>query len=154
MEPILTLIDAIPFWGWWALAIVLMAFELILPTTHMLWPAVAAILTGILSLVLGDPFPAWQLAAFAVLTVIAALIGPRLLQPTYEDSDHPQLNLRGARVVGETALVVEDFAGGRGKVRLGDSQWLATAQDGSNPATGSRVAIIATKGTELIVRTT
>jgi len=152
MEPFVTLIDSVPFWGWWVLAIALIAAEVVLPTTHMLWPAVGAVITGLLVLVLGDPFPAWQVAAFAVFTVIAALIGPRYLKRTYADSDHPELNRRGARVTGQAGTVVRAFSGGRGKVRLGDTQWLASTADGSNPAAGARVEVVESKGTELVVR--
>lgn len=151
MEPFVTLVDAVPFWGWWVLAIALVAFEVVLPTTHLLWPAVAAFITGVLVLILGDPFPAWQVAAFAVLTVAAALVGPRYLRQTYEETDHPELNKRGTRVTGETATVVETFAGGKGKVKLGDTQWLASTQDGSNPLAGSRVRVVEAEGTKLVV---
>lgn len=152
MEPFLTLLDSIPFWGWWVIAIGLVAFEVVLPTTHMLWPAAAAFLTGILVAILGDPFPAWQVAAFAVLTVVAALIGPRMLRSTYAETDHPELNRRGSRALGETAQVVEAFVSGQGKVRLGDTQWLASTADGSNPAAGARVTVVEARGTELVVR--
>ena len=151
MEPFVTLVDAVPFWGWWVLAIALVALEVVLPTTHLLWPAVAAFVTGVLVLILGDPFPAWQVAAFAVLTVAAALMGPRYLRRTYEETDHPELNRRGTRVTGETATVVETFSGGKGKVRLGDTQWLADMQDGSNPQAGTRVRVVEAKGTRLVV---
>ena len=151
MEPFVTLVDAVPFWGWWVLAIALVALEVVLPTTHLLWPAIAAFVTGVLVLILGDPFPAWQVAAFAVLTVAAALMGPRYLRRTYEETDHPELNRRGTRVTGETATVVETFSGGKGKVRLGDTQWLADTQDGSNPQAGTRVRVVEAKGTRLVV---
>ncbi|MGD1934767.1 MAG: NfeD family protein [Candidatus Phaeomarinobacter sp.] len=152
MEPFVTLVDAVPFWGWWVLAIALVAFEVVLPTPHLLWPAIAAFVTGVLVLILGDPFPAWQVAAFAVLTVAAALIGPRYLRQTYEETDHPELNKRGARVTGETATVVETFSGGQGKVKLGDTQWLASMQDGSSPGAGTQVVVVEAQGTQLIVR--
>ncbi len=151
MEPFVTLVDAVPFWGWWVLAIALVAFEVVLPTTHLLWPAIAAFVTGILVLILGDPFPAWQVAAFAVLTVAAALVGPRYLRQTYEETDHPELNRRGTRVTGETATVVETFSGGKGKVKLGDTQWLATTRDGSSPVAGARVRVVEADGTKLVV---
>ena len=151
MEPFVTLVDAVPFWGWWVLAIALVALEVVLPTTHLLWPTIAAFVTGVLVLILGDPFPAWQVAAFAVLTVAAALMGPRYLRRTYEETDHPELNRRGTRVTGETATVVETFSGGKGKVRLGDTQWLADMQDGSNPQAGTRVRVVEAKGTRLVV---
>jgi len=154
MEPFVSLVDSVPFWGWWVLAIALVAMEVVLPTTHLLWPAIGAFITGLLVLVLGDPFPAWQVAAFAVLTVAAALIGPRYLRQTYEETDHPELNRRGTRVTGETAVVVETFSGGQGKVKLGDTQWLASTSNGSNPAAGTRVEVTESKGTELVVRPT
>ncbi|WP_422021397.1 NfeD family protein [Pyruvatibacter mobilis] len=152
MEPFVTLIDSIPFWGWFVLAIALIAAEVVLPTTHMLWPAAGAVVTGVLVLVLGDPFPAWQVAAFAVFTVIAAMIGPRYLKSTYAASEHPELNKRGARATGQTATVVEAFTGGRGKVRLGDTQWLARSADGSDLAAGARVEVVESRGTELVVK--
>ncbi|GGD19088.1 NfeD family protein [Pyruvatibacter mobilis] len=152
MEPFVTLIDSIPFWGWFVLAIALIAAEVVLPTTHMLWPAAGAVVTGMLVLVLGDPFPAWQVAAFAVFTVIAAMIGPRYLKSTYAASEHPELNKRGARATGQTATVVEAFTGGRGKVRLGDTQWLARSADGSDLAAGARVEVVESRGTELVVK--
>ncbi|WP_428481370.1 NfeD family protein [Pyruvatibacter mobilis] len=152
MEPFVTLIDSIPFWGWFVLAIALIAAEVVLPTTHMLWPAAGAMVTGVLVLVLGDPFPAWQVAAFAVFTVIAAMIGPRYLKSTYAASEHPELNKRGARATGQTATVVEAFTGGRGKVRLGDTQWLARSADGSDLAAGARVEVVESRGTELVVK--
>lgn len=152
MEPFVTLIDSIPFWGWFVLAIALIAAEVVLPTTHMLWPAAGAVVTGVLVLVLGDPFPAWQVAAFAVFTVVAAMIGPRYLKSTYAASEHPELNKRGARATGQTATVVEAFTGGRGKVRLGDTQWLARSADGSDLAAGARVEVVESRGTELVVK--
>lgn len=152
MEPFVTLIDSIPFWGWFVLAIALIAAEVVLPTTHMLWPAAGAVVTGVLVLVLGDPFPAWQVAAFAVFTVIAAMIGPRYLKSTYATSEHPELNKRGARATGQSATVVEAFTGGRGKVRLGDTQWLARTADGSDLAAGARVEVVESRGTELVVK--
>ena len=152
MEPFVTLIDSIPFWGWFVLAIALIAAEVVLPTTHMLWPAAGAVVTGVLVMVLGDPFPAWQVAAFAVFTVIAAMIGPRYLKSTYAASEHPELNKRGARATGQTATVVEAFTGGRGKVRLGDTQWLARSADGSDLAAGARVEVVESRGTELVVK--
>lgn len=152
MEPFVTLIDSIPFWGWFVLAIALIAAEVVLPTTHMLWPAAGAVVTGVLVMVLGDPFPAWQVAAFAVFTVIAAMIGPRYLKSTYAASEHPELNKRGARATGQAATVVEAFTGGRGKVRLGDTQWLARSADGSDLAAGARVEVVESRGTELVVK--
>ena len=85
-------------------------------------------------------------------TVIAAMIGPRYLKSTYAASEHPELNKRGARATGQTATVVEAFTGGRGKVRLGDTQWLARSADGSDLAAGARVEVVESRGTELVVK--
>ena len=89
MEPFVTLIDSIPFWGWFVLAIALIAAEVVLPTTHMLWPAAGAVVTGVLVLVLGDPFPAWQVAAFAVFTVIAPASGSVSVEQDRDTSATP-----------------------------------------------------------------
>jgi hypothetical protein len=48
------------------------------------------------------------------------------------------MNRRGARLVGETATVVQAIEHGSGRVKLGDSEWIA---HGPNVAAGERVRV-------------
>ena len=58
------------------------------------------------------------------------------------------MNRRGARLVGETATVVQAIEHGSGRVRLGDSEWIAR---GPAVAAGERVRISGTEGAILLV---
>jgi len=64
-------------------------------------------------------------------------------------SDEPDLNRRGAGLVGQVVMVVEEIAsGGRGTVRAGDTVWVA---EGCAAEPGDRVRVTGVKGTVLIV---
>jgi membrane protein implicated in regulation of membrane protease activity len=58
------------------------------------------------------------------------------------------MNRRGARLVGDTALVVQAIEHGSGRVKIGDGEWIA---HGPNVAAGERVRISGTDGAILLV---
>jgi len=64
-------------------------------------------------------------------------------------SDEPDLNRRGAELVGQTVIVVEAIEpGARGTVRAADTVWAA---EGCSAAPGDRVRVTGVKGTVLTV---
>ena len=63
------------------------------------------------------------------------------------DAD-PKMNRRGLRLAGETAVVVQAIDGGTGRVRHGDSEWLARGVDA---AVGDKVRITGSDGAVLLV---
>jgi membrane protein implicated in regulation of membrane protease activity len=110
----------------------LCALEALVPGVHFLWFGLAALATGALSAlahVAGVDF-AWpmQLILFAALS-FAALFAVRRYAPPDGRSDVPDLNLRGAQLIGRTVVVTDAISGGRGKVRVGDTIWLARGPD-------------------------
>ena len=66
--------------------------------------------------------------------------------------EHPTLNKRMAGTLGQRAVVAEDFSGGTGRVKLGDTEWSAETLDGANLASGAPVIVEATEGNTLKVR--
>jgi membrane protein implicated in regulation of membrane protease activity len=68
--------------------------------------------------------------------------------PGVSESDQPDLNRRGAQLVGRTAVVAEAIDGGRGKVRVGDTVWPA---EGPDMPAGRAVRIISASTTVLLV---
>ncbi len=62
----------------------------------------------------------------------------------------PAMNDRGARLLGETVLVTHAIDGGTGRVRHGDSEWLAKGPDA---APGTRMRVAGHEGTVLVVNT-
>ena len=114
---------------------------------YLLWIAVAAILTGILTFAV-DPGLPMQIVSFAFLSLIMAFSAKRILRDTPIVSSDPLLNNRVGRLIGETAQVSAAIEGGCGRVHLGDSDWMA---EGPDLPVGSRVRITGSRGTILLV---
>jgi membrane protein implicated in regulation of membrane protease activity len=72
----------------------------------------------------------------------------RYAAPDMHSTDEPDLNSRAAQYIGREVLVEEAIAGGRGKVRVGDTLWSAQGPDAPK---GARVKVTGTSGTVLIV---
>lgn len=136
-----------PYWIWAAIGLLLAAAEILAPGVYLIWLAVAALATAGLTFVL-DPGVPLQIVNFVFLSLIIAFSARRILRDTPIFSADPLMNKRGARLVGETAVVVQDFQGGSGRVRLGDSEWLAR---GIDLQVGERVRITGNEGSILLV---
>jgi membrane protein implicated in regulation of membrane protease activity len=134
-------------WVWLTLGLVLAGLEMLVPGVYLIWLAVAAIATGLLTLAFDISLPL-QVVDFVFLSLIAAFSARRFLRDKPIESSDPFMNRRGARMVGETALVVSAIEHGSGRVKLGDSEWIAR---GPETAAGERVRIIGTDGSSLLV---
>ena len=134
-------------WNWLILAALLFAIETVLPGVHLMWFGVAALIVGVLGLMTGLAWE-WQLIAFAILSVITVFLARKYARSSHAESDTPDLNVRGAEYVGRIVTVEEPIRGGRGKVRVGDTLWLA---EGPESPSGSRVRIKGVNGTVLII---
>lgn len=136
-------------YGWWILALVLIGAELVIPGYFLLWVGVAAAIMGLITLFVPDlPFIA-QATAFGVLAVIACLVYWKFIRPVAEQrDDQPLLNRRGDRMLGRRVLVAEAFVNGRGKVRVGDTVWLA---EGPDVGVGDAVEVVGVHGATLKV---
>ncbi|MXO62789.1 NfeD family protein [Qipengyuania oceanensis] len=134
-------------WIWLGIGLLLAALEIVVPGVYLIWLAVAAIATGAIAFVfdLGVPF---QIINFVFLSLIAAFSAKRFLRDRPIVSSDPLLNKRGGRMTGETAVVTQAFDGGTGRVRHGDSEWLARGPD---IAVGERVRITGSDGSLLLV---
>lgn len=142
--------DLLGSYGWWILALVLIAAELIAPGYFLLWIGIAAGVMGLLTLVLpGLPFLV-QALIFGVLAVAACLIYWKFIRPATElRDDQPLLNRKGERMIGRRVLATDVFVNGRGKVKVGDSVWLA---EGIDAQAGEVVEVVGVIGTSLQVR--
>lgn len=134
-------------WCWWALGLVLATAEIIVPGMFLIWMAMAAMATGLLVWLL--PISgAVQIVTFAILSIITVFSSRRLLRRHPVTEADPLMNQRTQRLIGETAIVTEAISGGTGRIRLGDSEWLASGPDA---AIGTQVRITGADGTVLQV---
>lgn len=136
-----------PFWVWLALGLFLAAAEILVPGFFLMWLAGAALVTSIVAFVMPGAIPL-QVTIFAVLSVIAVFLGRSYFRSHPVVDADPKMNRRGMRLAGEIAIVVEAIDGGTGRVKHGDSEWLAK---GCDAQIGQKVRISGSDGAVLIV---
>ncbi|RYD49080.1 MAG: NfeD family protein [Sphingomonadales bacterium] len=118
------------------------------PGIFLVFVAAGAAVTGLATLL----FPAMpligQVAIFTIGSSAAVAIGRGWYLRNPGPNPDPLLNDRAGRLIGQVVTVAEAIQSGRGKVRVGDSEWLARGPDA--PA-GAQVRILSAEGTLLSV---
>lgn len=143
-------LDALaPHWFWLSLGLILGAAEMILPGFFLIWLAAAAVFTGVIVWVLPIPI-AGQVGLFAVLAIGIVYAAKSWMVRNPGAPGDPMLNDRAARLVGETVTVVEAIDGGKGRVKVGDSVWMAK---GTDAPVGTRMRVTGSESGALIVET-
>ncbi|OOG72532.1 Inner membrane protein YbbJ [Ensifer sp. M14] len=138
-------------WSWWVLGLALLAAEVVAPGVFLVWIAIAALITGALSLLLWDTVVwGWQVqfVVFALLSIVSVLIGRHFIASSSKETDEPLLNQRAQSLVGRTAVLEKPIAEGHGRVRLDDTVWIV---EGPDLPAGTRVRIVAGHGRNLTV---
>lgn len=140
--------DALTHWHWWILAVLFVVLEVFTPGTFFLFMGIAAAVIG--GVVLIAPGLGWeyQVLGFAVLSVVATVLGRNYLKKRPIHTDRPTLNRRGAQYVGRTFTLDEPIVNGQGKIHVDDSTWKI---NGADCAAGSRVKVTGVDGTVLQV---
>jgi inner membrane protein len=134
-------------WLWLIAAAALGIAELLVPGVYLIWIGLAALVTGLATLVLPLPVVA-QFALFAATAFAAVYAGRRYLKENPIVSDDPKLNDRGKRLVGSIVTAVEPVDSAHGRVKVGDSIWSAR---GADAAIGERLRVTGSDGNVLLV---
>ena len=137
-----------PWWAWIVLAGVLGLAEMHVPGAYLMWIALGAALTALADVAFGLSLEG-QLGVFALASALSCGAGffvYRLMQPG--GRGEAPLNDPHRAMLGMRGTVCEAFLSGRGKVRVGDSVWLATGPD---LAEGAPVVVSGVRGTRLVV---
>jgi len=142
-----TLAGIEPHWFWLALGLLLAVGEMTIPGVFLIWMAAAALVTGFTAWFVPVGVPA-QVLLFALLSMVFVFAGRRWLKQHPVEAADPKMNDRGARSVGETVVVSQVIHDGQGRVRMGDSEWLAKGPD-AEP--GTRMKVTGSDGAILLV---
>ena len=139
------MLESISGTKWLILGVLLLVLEVVTGTTYILWPAVAALIVGIIAFVL--PL-AWemQFLLFFILSGILLVVGHKFVRPKMKGGEPSELNDRARSMVGMRVKAVADFDTGIGRVQVGDTQWRASIVDG-NPVSGAELRVVSVKGT-------
>lgn len=153
MESLIALASSLGFWSWLLLALALFLLETIIPGVHFLWFGLAAFVVGVIVAVASgmghaELFPfAWQLVVFATVAVATVFVVKKLAGAS-PGAHSPDINAPGSQFIGRIVIVEEDITRGRGKVRAGDTVWLAQGEDAPR---GTKVMVTGVSGTALVV---
>lgn len=157
MQGIYELLSHLGGWNWVIFALLLLAFETVIPGIHFLWFGLAALIVGVAVLVLSSAGPEYadafvwqfQIIAFALISMVTVFFVRRYAAAADgEATDAPSLNLRAQQYVGRSTTVMVAIQGGRGKVKIGDSLWQA---EGADAPVGTRVKVTGVNGGVLVV---
>lgn len=136
-------------WLWLIAAGLLAAAEMVVPGVYLIWIAMAAAVTGAVTLAL-PLTPVIELMVFIGATAASIVAGHKLVQGRHKKSSDPMLNDRSARLIGAHVVALEAVGASGGRVRVGDSVWNAR---GGPVRAGSGAWVVAVEsGTLIVVR--
>ena len=147
-------LDGISPWWWIALAFGLGAIEVLTFSFFLIWPGLAAVGVAVMMWLFPGMSGNSQMLWFAVMSVIFTLAGRQFVLSRKPTSDQPNLNQRGAALIGRNAEVVDGFAaGGLGNVLVDGMRWRARLAEGTQrPAAGDVLDIVEAEGMILILQ--
>jgi len=144
-------LDGISPWWWVAFGVILGAVEMAAMSFFLIWPAIAAVLIGVMLAFTPAIAGEVQIAIFAVLAVAMTFAGRSLLH-RFGDQGGPSdnLNSRATLMVGRHAEV-QSFTGPEGAVTIDGIRWHAVWPAGGKAKPGATVKIVRADGMTLFV---
>jgi membrane protein implicated in regulation of membrane protease activity len=142
MDAVIGFLSGLTVWHWVGLGIVLMSIEVVVGTFDLLWVSIGAFLTALFALIVPLPAGGWegQLTFFGIVALAFVASGRTIFKGLRtRASSHPNLNDRLANMVGQQGQATVAFEGGNGKVKIGDTVWLARAESAINAGDGVTV---------------
>jgi membrane protein implicated in regulation of membrane protease activity len=134
-------------WIWGVAGLALLAAETVLPGFYLLWVGLAALVVCGAVLAVGLSLTA-QFFLFAVSALVACIVGWKVYNR--RGANEPDdINDGTVQMVGSTGEVLEPGTGGRLRVKVRDSVWLA---EGPALSAGTRVRVVSQHGTVLKVK--
>ncbi len=148
MDTLINLLAAMGPQHWLVIGLVLLIAEMATGTTYLLWPAVAAFATALISF-LG--FTNWvaDLAIFAVLVIVLTFFGQPIVRRWRSEGAANGLNDRAAALVGARGIVAS-FNNGAGSAKVGDTMWRVISDEILEE--GAHVEVISVQGVTLKVK--
>lgn len=144
MDAVVGLLAGLTIWHWIGLGLLLLAIEVGVGTFDLLWVAAGAFLTAAFMLVVPAPINGWsgQLTFFGVAAVAFVISGRTLFKGLRSrTTSHPNLNDRLASMAGQRGTAAISFDRGRGKVKVGDTVWLAIQSDDAVIVEGDQIVV-------------
>jgi hypothetical protein len=134
-----------PAWSWVIAGLVLAGAEIVVPGVFLIWLGLAALATGLATLVIPVPWQG-QTLLFSALAVALVALATRLHRRA---GPHDTLLNRADRgLIGREGVLAEPIVQGAGRIRFDDTLWRI---EGPDLPVGGRVRVVGLSGTVLRV---
>jgi len=137
------------YWQWFSLGFILLALELFMPGTFLLWIGLAGITMGVVTWFIQDILVTAQLILFGCLTLLSVYVWYKFFRKRAETSAQPVMNERGKQYIGKTYILKDPIVEGLGRLTIDDTYWTVRGEDLD---AGKKVTVVAKDGPILIVK--
>jgi len=142
------LLSNLGVWHWFALALILIIFEIILNSGFLLWIAIASGIVGLVVALFADITWLSQLLIFGIIASLTCIIGQVYFRKASRPVAGYRLNRRGEQYIGRSFILSEAIVNGVGHIQVDDTLWKVKGPD---RASGERVKVVGMEGVILIV---
>lgn len=148
MDTLITFLTSLGPQHWLVFGLILLIAEMASGTTYILWPAVAAFLTALVSL---SGMTNWvaDMAIFAVLVIVLTFFGRPIVQRWRNEGGASGLNERSVSMIGARGVITV-FANGTGSAKINDTIWRVVSDEALTA--GQTVVIDGVDGSTLKVK--
>lgn len=129
-------------WGWLLFGLVLLVLEIFIPGTFFLWLGAAAVVVGLIDLVVPMGWQV-QVVTWGVLSLVLLLVGRRFYSSRDREVEDPFLNERAARYMGRVFTLTEPLRENQGTLKIDDTIWRISGPD---LTAGTRVKVTGVDG--------
>ena len=151
MDELLPWLQQLTFWHWMVLATVLIVIELLAPGIWFLWLGIGGLATGLVVLFADQMIWQYQISLFCAFSVASIFVGRLVMRRSKDSDDHPLLNQRARRYVGQVFALIETSEQGFSRVKIGDSVWRVRLAASTELPAGSSVRVTGVDGATLQV---
>ena len=141
--------EAMQFWHWIILAIVLIAGEALGATGFLLGAVMAAFEVALITYIWPDISWQKQLSLFAVLALLCSVWFWYRFKSFNQETDQPKLNDRAAQLIGREFALTQEMAGGQGKMQVGDTLWRVESE--TNLSVGTQIKVVGNREMVLLI---
>ena len=141
--------EAMQFWHWIILAIVLIAGEALGASGFLLGAVMAALEVALISYIWPDLSWQKQISLFAVLALLCSVWFWYRFKSFKQTTDQPELNDRAAQLIGREFALTHEMTGGQGKMQVGDTLWRVESEN--NLSAGTQVKVVGSRDMVLVI---
>lgn len=147
---IVHMLEGLNPWKWLIIGVLLLVAEMLTGSLFLLWPAIAAVIVGIIIFLLPLGWE-MQLVLFTLVSGLGLVWGEMYLRPRLAtNTAADDLNDRSARMIGQRVVAASNFELGQGRVKVADTEWAARIEQG-DPNKGDELRIVAVSGASVTV---